>query len=194
MAEKKEQVVEAAAVVEEKAMVAADSLEKSKLGESIPLEIVNVSLCDITKYLMFFIIFDAIPIYLISCESAGDKEKMTEKVTGFMRSLLKSLFIFSVAASALLNIVAFYGKMLSLYKFVVPAAIFKTGMAVIIVVCTSFWYSYTALALSVIYSLKIVALDSLFLYYLAMLLKRIESDDYDGNGERLKSRDHEEKV
>lgn len=174
-----EKVLGAANAMEEKTIEAVDNLEKSKLGEMIPLEIVSLPLYDMTKYLMFFIIFDSIPIYLISCE------KDQNAVLGFITKLRNYSFIFITIFSAIMNFVTFYGKMLSLYKFVLPVAVIKTLIGVIVVITASM-YSFRTVLLALIYAFRIVTLDSLFLYYLVILLRRIESDEYDNHGTKLK--------
>lgn len=182
-------ILETANVVEKKTMNVVDSLEGSRIGEAIPLEIMSLSLYDITKYLMFFIILDSIPVYLISCSSGGGK------ISKVLIPLRNYGFVGGAIVSSALNLVAFYGKMIVLYKFVVLATLAKTVMA-IIVIMTSCLYSLPSIILAVLYSIEIVGLDGLFLCYLAILLRRIESDEYDGKGEKLKkvNEAQEEKV
>lgn len=188
MEDKQEKVLDAANAVEVKAMSTVDSVEKSSLGSSIPLEIVSVPLRDMTKYLMFFTIFESIPVYLISCEENKNE------VVHWISSGVGLIFLVAAIISAALNLATFYGKMFSLYKFVVPATIARTIVAFVVVVFSNISTKYV-IFLSIAYSLRIVAFDALFLYYLAILLRRIESDEYDNNGEKLKKKEpSEEKV
>lgn len=178
MQEEKAKVINAANVLEEKAITAADNLENSKLGDVIPLEIVSLPLYDLTKYLMFFIIFDAIPTYLISCvETKGT-------VTTWIIRVRDTLFITATIVSTVVNLLAFYAKMITLYKLVVPIALIKTAIAVVVILTSSF-YSFITVCLALLYVVRVMVLDSLFLYYLVILLKRIESDEYDNNGEKI---------
>lgn len=181
-----EKVLDAANVVETKAMNAIDNVEKSSLGNSIPLE-VSLPLRELTKYLMLFTIFESIPVYLISCE--GNKNEFLHwisKGTGL-------IFLVIAIIAGILDLVTFYGKMFNLYKFVVPATLVKTALAFLVVVFSNISSMYVVL-LAILYSLRIALFDALFLYYLAILLRRIESDDYDNNGERLRKDERGEKV
>lgn len=187
MEDKQEKVLDAANVVEAKAMNAIDNVEKSSIGNSIPLE-VSLPLRELTKYLMFFTIFESIPIYLITCE--GNKNEFLHwisKATGFV-------FLIIAITAAVLDLVTFYGKLFYLYKFVVPVTLVKSAIAFVVVVFSNISSMYVVI-LAILYSLRITVFDALFLYYLAILLRRIESDDYDNDGERLKAKESKgEKV
>ncbi|AFN83296.1 hypothetical protein EROM_070450 [Encephalitozoon romaleae SJ-2008] len=181
-----EKVLDAANVVEAKAMSAIDNVEKSSLGNSIPLE-VSLPLRELTKYLMLFTIFESIPVYLIFCE--GNKNEFLHwisKGTGL-------IFLVIAIIAGILDLVTFYGKMFNLYKFVVPATLAKTALSFLVVVFSNISSMYVVF-IAILYSLRIALFDALFLYYLAILLRRIESDDYDNNGERLRKDVRGEKV
>ncbi|AFM98574.1 DUF5090 domain-containing protein [Encephalitozoon hellem] len=187
MEDKKEKVLDAANVVEAKAMSAIDNVEKSSLGSSIPLE-VSLPLRELTKYLMLFTIFESIPVYLISCEeNKNEFLHWISRGTGF-------IFLIIAIMAAALDIVTFYGKMFNFYKFVVPVTLVKTALAFLVIVFSNISSIYVVF-LAVLYSLRIALFDALFLYYLAILLRRIESDEYDNNGERIRTKDEKgEKV
>ncbi|CAD25582.1 hypothetical protein [Encephalitozoon cuniculi GB-M1] len=181
MEDKQEKVLGAVNAVEAKTMDTIDNVEKSSLGSSIPLE-VNLPLHEMTKYLMFFTMFESIPVYLISCE--GNKNEFLHWISRGT----SLIFLITAIVAGLLDLVTFYGKMSSLYKFVILTTGVRAIAAFLVVVFSNISSMYVVI-LAILYFLRIATFDGLFLYYFAILLRRIESDDYDNNGRRLKAKE-----
>ncbi|KAH9411923.1 hypothetical protein HK407_02g03680 [Ordospora pajunii] len=172
-------VIRAADAVEEKTNYAVDVIGNSRIGTYIPLEVQSLSLYEMTEYSMFFTILEIIPVYLMA--HADGKGTFTH--------IIGMILIIVAIMSIGLSLAAFYTKMFELYKYVVIMSMVKILIASITVIFLnlSSWY---IVILALIYALKIIGFEGLFLYYLAILFRRIQSDEYDSHGEKIKVDGH----
>ncbi|KAM0671505.1 hypothetical protein CWI42_080420 [Ordospora colligata] len=175
MESSQDSVLKAVDAVEEKTNYAVDVIGNSSIGNYIPLEVKYLSLYEMTEYSMFFTILEIIPVYLMA--HADGKSTFTH--------IMGTIFIIIAMLSIGLSLAAFYTKMFELYKYVVIMSMTKVLIASIIVIFLNLsdWY---IVILALIYALKIVGFEGLFLYYLAILFRRSQSDEYDDRGEKIK--------
>jgi hypothetical protein len=172
----------AAEFMETKTQEAINRMEDSKIAKSIPLEIERIPLRDITRYLLLFNVLNTIPVYLISAQAESKS-----KVVKWMKVIVKYGLTVTWILTAVVSGIAFFMELDSFVKFALFSAIAKLGIIGLALVLGSFPDTVPTV-LSIVYALELAVLESLFLYYLAIYLHRLESDNYDSRGEAAKEK------
>lgn len=175
---KEEEVVDRAEVAEQKVVEAVDKIETSKMGRSLPTEVHNIQIGDIVKMLLLSNFANFMPLYIIFTRDVSS-------YVNWIRKLLNFIFIVSFIWNVTLGFFGYVSGAKELYKFLLAGTIVKGATSLIIMIMCTIGQGFSSIAIGFIFVLYVSFLDLLFLYYLALYFKRLDSDEYDQYGVKI---------
>lgn len=175
-----QKMADTANAAEEKAIQTIDNVESTKFGKKIPTNVHEVKLKDIIKIVLMSSTLNFIPCYLIYGREYGNK-------LDWLRAGLFLCFIIFSVTLFMFALVAYASNTSAFFKFCLFSSIGKASFSLILMIMANIRQGWIQFVLSLIFYLYLDVTDFLVLYYLAIFFKRIESDEYDDNGEPLKN-------
>ncbi|EPR79889.1 hypothetical protein SLOPH_2267 [Spraguea lophii 42_110] len=155
-------------------------IENSAVGKRLPTQIENITLADV---IWMTILSDAVlslGIYLIV-----DALQMQK---GFRATILmvdKYILGFSTLLSFIIDGYCYFMRWGDGYLFFLILKCLK-GVAMLVAMLASSFSGMITRILSIVYILSGIGLSLCLLYYMAIFLKRVESDEYDDFGQPVK--------
>ncbi|KAK1348701.1 DUF5090 domain-containing protein [Hamiltosporidium tvaerminnensis] len=175
----KETAAAKAAEAEQKVHGTVEKVEKSSYGKKIPTSFEKVKFINIIKANAWINFIATIPIYIFIVEDTNKASKFK-----YVTKFLKYLFLFGGLIPVVLDVIAVYLKMPFLFKFIILSKTIKAVLIILSMLVIAFGALYVRL-LAYFYMMMVILLDFLFVYYIALLFKRIDSEEYDNEGEKI---------
>ncbi|KAF9764412.1 hypothetical protein NGRA_0594 [Nosema granulosis] len=172
-------VSDTASVAEEKAIKTIENVEETNLGKKLPTEIHDIKLCDILKFILMSSTANFLPCYIVYGRAYAN-------FVDYIRGCLFVCYIISSVAVFMFTVVGYASNTTSFFRYCLFSTIAKASFSLVLMFMSNVRQGLTQLILSLIYYFYLDVTDFFLLYYLALYFKRVESDDYDDNGEPLK--------
>lgn len=173
-------ISETASVAEEKAVKTMENIETSKIGKKLPTELHDIKLTDILKFVLLSSTANFLPCFLIYGRS------MESRFTEIPRAILFFCYILCSVSVCLFTLVGYMSNTTSFFKYCLFSGIAKASFSVVLMFMAYIRQGLMKLMVAMIYYLYTDVTDFFLLYYLALYFKRIESDEYDDEGNLIK--------
>ncbi len=173
-------ISDTASQAEEKAVETMENIETSKLGKKLPTEIHDVKLTDIIKFVLLSSTANFLPCLLIYGKT------FTYRAVEWPRRILFFCYILCTVAVFMFTLVGYMSNTTSFFKYCLFSSIGKASFSLVLMFMAFVSESLFKIIISMIYYLYTDVTDFFLLYYLALYFKRVESDEYDYEGNLIK--------
>ncbi|KAF7682944.1 hypothetical protein TCON_1838 [Astathelohania contejeani] len=174
---KKEKLAKQAEESEKKVKETIGKIENSTVAHYIPTSVEKINFIDIVKITMLIMFISTIPIYVILDSNANRPFRV---INWIMKGIRFIMFWVGIVGAGFDAIVVFM-RLDSLFRIVLLTKLIKDVAIVLSILITSF-NTWIVKIFAISFMLYNIFLDAVFVYYLAIFFKRLESKDYDDDG------------
>jgi hypothetical protein len=181
-----ERTKEKADEAEMKVKEGVEKIEHSSAGKKLPTHIERIEFSDIVKIILVITGMLVVPLYIIV-----DEDMLSTRIHALrwvMLSIKYMVLAFGLVGVLIDAIIIFF-KLGVLFKLILLLKSLKVISVVLsmIFVTTDTWF---VKVLAMLYMIFIILVDLVFIYYSALYFARIESDEFDGQGNRKRDEEN----
>lgn len=175
------------------AVKAVTKLEDTSFGQKIPLEIDKLTLKELNFLMIYFNIFNSIAIIIMAMSGISTYgDSAGRKVLQFLQKILPYSYVVLFCGSSALNLFVFYTSAEFMVKFAFIASVLKVTLAVIIISFKIF-NGFFMIVIGLFYMVSVLGFEFIQFFYMAVYVKRVNSEGYDKNGEPIKLQEEVQK-